>query len=414
VREDLLVSVFARRIGVCLALVLTALAPIGGVAAQQAEPQAWDGQHLSDQSAATQAQFREVWGDKAAQKWAVEHSTALLKDVSSAHGVPVSATSVIPDAPPIVADTTVMPLTWTTPNAPITGDLIDIDQGRHLLYVGHGATSTVEQFDVSGPTPRWVRSFQSLGNGAAGILVAPDIQKVFAGTSNGLVIIDVNPANATYGQILNTVWLGKGGTDELDYDPIDKKVYFTDVGDQIIGVADAIHNTLITSFPDIPDTSIEQPRYNPGDGDFYVALRATNKLAQFDPRTDTMVALTDLRVPCTPSGVAIKPTTGLALLGCRAVPGPGMVFWNLKTNALDHIVPNATGVDGAIYNAKADRFFAAASRWHRGPVMAMFDGSGNFIANVPTTIQSHQVGYDQTNKVVYTLGGGLVSFSLPF
>jgi len=34
--------------------------------------------------------------------------------------------------------------------------------------------------------------------------------------------------------------------------------------------------------------------------------------------------------------------------------------------------------------------------------------------DVPTTIQSHQVGYDQTNHVVYTLGGGLVSFTTPF
>jgi hypothetical protein len=71
-------------------------------------------------------------------------------------------------------------------------------------------------------------------------------------------------------------------------------------------------------------------------------------------------------------------------------------------------------VDGAIYNGKEDRFFAAASRWHRGPVMAVLDGSGNFITNVPTTIQSHQVGFDQTNGVVYTLGGGLVSFKLSF
>ncbi|MCA1645381.1 MAG: hypothetical protein LC797_07905 [Chloroflexi bacterium] len=38
----------------------------------------------------------------------------------------------------------------------------------------------------------------------------------------------------------------------------------------------------------------------------------------------------------------------------------------------------------------------------------MFDGSGNFLSNVPTTNQSHEVGYEQTNRVVYTLGGGLV------
>ncbi|HEX8968592.1 MAG TPA: hypothetical protein VF937_11965 [Chloroflexota bacterium] len=404
---------FAKRLVVCLALVLTALAPIGSAVAQPAEPQAWDGQQLSGQSADVQSAFRAVWGDKAAQEWAKEHSTALLKAVSAAHGVPVTATSVIPDGPPIAADTTVAPLTWTTTHAPVTGDLIDIDQGRHQLYVGHGAADSIEQYDISSASPQWVRSYRVPG-GVAGILVATDIQKVFGGSPNGLVIVDVNPASGTFGEVLNTIGIGKGGTDELDYDPVDHKVYFTDVGDQEIGVADAVHNTLIKTYTGIAEPSIEQPRYNPGDGFIYVAFRSTNKLAKYDPRTDTLNALTTLPVPCTPSGVAIKATTGMALLGCRAVPGPGLVFWNLATNSLDHTVANVTGVDQAIYNAKADRFFAAASRWHRGPVAAMLDGSGNFITNVPTTIQSHQIGYDQTNQVVYTLGGGLVSFKIPF
>jgi hypothetical protein len=401
----------AKRIGVCLALIATAFAP-AAAAAQQSEPMAWDGQHLSDQPASVQAQFRATWADKSASQWATEHSTALLKAASTAHGVPVSATSVIPDAPPVAQDTMVAPLTWTTTHAPVTGDLIDIDQERHLLYVGHGATNSIEVYDVSSSTPMWLRSF-SVPGGAAGILIAPDIQKVFGGTPNGMVIIDANPASPTYGTTLNTIYLGKGGTDELDYDPVDKKVYVTDVGDKTIGAVNATTNQLIKTFTFDGESQIEQPRYNPGDGFVYDSFRVTNKLAKFDPRSDTLVSLTDIGVPCTPSGVAIKPSTGLALLGCRAVPGPGLVFWNLKTNTLDHTVPNATGVDGAIYNAKADRFFAAASRWHRGPVMAMLDGSGNFIANVPTTIQSHQVGYDQTNRVVYALGGGLVSFTLP-
>ncbi|HEV7662426.1 MAG TPA: hypothetical protein VGQ62_02730 [Chloroflexota bacterium] len=400
----------AKRLGVCLALIATAFAP-SAVAAQQGEPTAWDGQHLSDQSASVQAAFRGVWGDKAAGQWATEHSTALLKAAMSAHGVPVSATSVIPDAPPIAADTVYAPLTFTTSHAPVTGDLIDIDQARHLLYVGHGATDTIEVYDVQSDTPLWKTSFHVPG-GAAGILIATDIQKIFAGTPNGMVIVDADPTSSSYGVTLNTIYLGKGGTDELDYDPVDKKVYVTDVGDKTVASVNAVTNQLIKTFT-FDESQIEQPRYNPADGMMYDAFRVTNKLAKFDPRTDTVVSVTDIGVPCTPSGVAIKPTTNLALLGCRAVPGPGIVFWNLTTNTLDHTVPNVTGVDGAIYNAKADRFFAAASRWHRGPVMAMFDGSGKFIANVPTTIQSHQVGYDQTNRVVYALGGGLVSFTLP-
>jgi DNA-binding beta-propeller fold protein YncE len=407
------VKLFAKRIAVCLALVLTALAPLSGAAAQQSEPQAWDGQHLSDQPSAVQAVFKSVWGDAAAQHWAVEHSTALLKAAMAPHGVPVTATTVIPDAPPVAADTTWVPLGFTKTHAPVTGDLIDVDQMRHKLYVGHAATDTIEQYDVSQPNPQWDRSYTVPG-GLAGILIAPDIQKVFGGSPNGLAIVDVDPSSPNFGQLLNTISIGPGGSDELDYDPIDHKVYFTDVGDGEIGVADAVHNSLIKTFTGIDEPQIEQPRYNPADGMIYVAYRSTNRLAKFDPRSDTQVSVTPLGVPCTPSGVAIKPTTNMALLGCRAWPGPGLVFWNLATNSLDHTIPNVTGVDGAIYNAKADRFFAAASRWHRGPVMAMMDGSGNFITNVPTTSASHQVGYDQVNRVVYALGGGLVSFTVPF
>jgi DNA-binding beta-propeller fold protein YncE len=405
-------TLVAKRLAVCLALVLTALAPVGA-AAQSAEPTAWDGQRLSNQSADVQAMFTSVWGDKAAAQWAKERSTALLKAQSAAHGVPVTATSIIPDAPPITADTTVVPLTWTTSNAPVTGDLIDVDQGRHLLYVGHGATDSIEVYDVASATPKWVRSFHVPG-GAAGILIATDIQKVFGGTPNGMVIVDADPNSPTYGTTLNTIYLGKGGTDELDYDPVTKKVYVTDVGDHAVASVDAVHNTLIKMFPDLPESQIEQPRYNPSDGFIYMSWRATNKIAKFDPRTDTLVSVTDVGVPCTPSGFAIKPATNLAMLVCRAVPGPGTVFWNLTTNTLDHTVSSVTGGDGGIYNAKMDRFFAATSRWHRGPVMAMFDGSGNFITNVPTTTQSHQVGFDETNRVVYALGGGLVSFTVPF
>jgi DNA-binding beta-propeller fold protein YncE len=400
------------RVAAWIAAGMTAFAPLSGATAQTAEPAAWDGQHLGDQPAEVQNLFHAVWADQAAKQWATERSTALLKAQSAASGVPVSATSVIPDGPPVAADTLAVPLTWTKTHAPITGDLIDVDQARHRLYVGHAATDSIEVFDVARSSPTWVKSFHVPG-GAAGILIAPDIQKVFGGTPNGMVIVDADPNSPTYGTTLNTIYLGKGGTDELDYDPVDRKVYVTDVGDHIIASVDADKNSLIKAFTGIPDNSIEQPRYDPADGFYYISFRATNKLAKFDPRTDTMVGATDIGVPCTPSGVAIKASTNMALLACRAVPGPGMVFWNLNTNTLDHTVANVTGADGAIYNARADRFFAAASRWHLGPVMAMFDGSGNFVANVPTTIQSHQVGYDQTNRTVYTLGGGLVSFPLP-
>jgi DNA-binding beta-propeller fold protein YncE len=216
--------------------------------------------------------------------------------------------------------------------------------------------------------------------------------------------------SSTYGTTLNTIYLGSGGTDELDYDPVDHKVYVTDVADHTVASVDAIHSSSIKAFTSLADDQIEQPRYNPSDGMFYINFRATNQIAKFDPHADSMVSLTSISVPCTPSGIAIKATTNMALLGCR-LTSQGLVFWNLATNSLDHTIPNVSGADQVIYNAKADRFFAAASRWQRGASMAILDGSGNFI-NVPTSFASHQVGYDQPHLVVYTVGGGLISFTL--
>jgi hypothetical protein len=45
-------------------------------------------------------------------------------------------------------------------------------------------------------------------------------------------------------------------------------------------------------------------------------------------------------------------------------------------------------------------------------IVAMLDS--RFITKVPTTNQSHEVGYDETNRVVYALGGGLVAFTIAF
>ena len=403
------------RIAVCLAVATSYLAVVSNALAQRGvEAQAWDGQTLSQQATQTQAMFTATWGDKAGVQWATEHSRALVVAAAATRGLRIDALPpglvVIPDGPPIAADTTVLPLHTTSTNAPPIGDLIDIDEGRHRLYVGNRAADAIEVYDVSTANPVWLKAFHVPG-GVAGILVAPDLQKVMGGSPHGLVIVDADPNSPTYGTTLNTIDVGPGGTDELDYDPVDHKVYVTDVADRTVASVDAIHNSLIKTFTDLPDDQIEQPRYDPADGMIYASFGATNQIARFDPRQDRLLGVTPIGVPCTPYGFAIKPATNMALLGC-GLGSQALVYWNLKTNTLDHTIANVSGADQVIYNARADRFFAAASGWHRGPVMAMLDGSGNFITNVPTTFASHEVGYDQTNRVVYTIGGGLISFSL--
>jgi hypothetical protein len=384
-----------------------AVAP--GVAAKQSsEPIAFDGATLSGQPSSTQATFNAAWGSKAAQEWASEHTHALVADSLATLGLKPSRFTAYPDMPPNPADTTVVPLHTSTAHAPVIGDLIDIDQQGHRMFLGNGGEDAIEVFDVSTPTPRWVTSFHVPG-GVAGILYAPDLKRVYGGSPNGMVAVDADPNSPTYGTTLNTVFLGPGGTDELDYDPVDKKLYVTDVADQTVASVDAVKVTLIKSFTNLADTELEQPRYNPKDGFMYESWRATNQIAKFDPRSDTLVSITPIGTPCRPSGLAIKSTTGMALVGCRTA----LMMWDLNSNSMASRVDNAGGADAVIYNAKADRFFSAGSGFHRGPILSMLDGSGNFITNVPTTPISHEVAFDQTNNVVYTIGGGLIWFQTP-
>jgi DNA-binding beta-propeller fold protein YncE len=244
----------------------------------------------------------------------------------------------------------------------------------------------------------------------SGILVVPDLKKVFGGSPNGLVIADVDPNSPTAYTPLAYVYLGPGGSDELDYDPVNRKVLITDPPDNIVGDVDAIHNTLIKTFTGL-GAELEEPRYNPGDGMMYETVRGVNMLYKFNLANDTLVSQTPVGMPCRPNGLAIKPTTGLALLGCST--RDHLIFWDLKSNSIASTSAQDGGADVVLYNATADRFFAATGGFHLGPAMGMYDGSGNFITNVPTTFASHEAAYDQTNRMVYTIGGGLVSFTLP-
>jgi len=99
------------RMALCLAVATSYLAAAGNALAQAGvEAQAWDGQALSQQASQTQAMFSATWGDKAGVQWAREHSRALVAAAAATRGLRIDglppALVVIPDGPPIDADTT--------------------------------------------------------------------------------------------------------------------------------------------------------------------------------------------------------------------------------------------------------------------------------------------------------------------
>ncbi len=337
-----------------------------------------------------------------------------------------SCVTVVPTAttlPIIAGNTTNVPLTHIAipPIAGKTGsfDILDIDQQAHLLYVADRTDTGVDLFDIATPTARYLRTID-VGAGANGLTVAKNVNKLFVANNNSeIAIIDINPSSATYDTVLakpNTG--GKKRADEMDYDPKEKKLYVANSDDEFVTVIDAVNNTIIKRISGLGD-ALEQPRYNPSDGMMYMTGSGGNVVFRFDPVHDELVAKLDVGVPCNPNGLAINPTTNLALLGCGNKTTQQTVIFDLAAGKTVGTFDQAGAGDSAIYDAKANRYFFAASGYYRGGQLAIFSGGSpvNFVTNVPTTPSSHAVAYDETNRIVYLpdvpAAAGLVSFPAP-
>src|SRR5438552_8099203 len=137
--------------------------------------------------------------------------------------------------PPIAGDTTAVTLTKIS-IPPLSGktasiDLIVIDQEAHRLYAADRTTNGVDVFDVTTKDAKYLKTVDA-GSGANGVVVAKNVNKLFAGLNDSNVaVIDLTSLSVV--AKVNTG--GKGRADELDYDPKDNKIYVANSGDGRLG-----------------------------------------------------------------------------------------------------------------------------------------------------------------------------------
>jgi DNA-binding beta-propeller fold protein YncE len=298
-------------------------------------------------------------------------------------------------------------------------DIIEIDQAAHLMYVADRTTGGVDIFDISSPSARYLQTIAT-GSPPNGVALAKNVNKLFTGNNDSsIAIIDIDLTSPTHNTIvarLNTG--GKKRTDEMDYDPKEKKLYAANSDDGLVTAVDAVKNTIIKQFKDLGE-GLEQPRYNAGDGMMYMTSSDQNAVFQFDPVTDALVKKHDVGVPCNPNGLAINPSANQAILGCSDKKTPQIILWDMKTHAVASKFDQVGAGDMAFYSPKTNLFFVAAANFPKGAALAIFGGSPvRWIANLPTAVGSHAVAFDETNHVIYTLdqrpnSAGLMAFWVP-
>ena len=313
----------------------------------------------------------------------------------------------------------------TNHNRPLWADVINIDQQTHRLYMSDATSGGVDIFDISTTQPKFIQTIMTgqgwLSGGMTwGLVLAKDINRLFVGCSDSTVaVIDVDPASPTYYQIIARPYTG--GTyqvDEMDYDPVNHKVYCANPGDGFVSVIDANTNQIIKQFTDLPH-DLEAFCYNPADKMMYLNSPDDNTLLQFDPAKDELVNTFQISDPVEAHGLSINPKTNIGILGSSTADPQHLVIWDFNKQKISKFIYQVGACELTWYDPVVDCFFAACNNFHRGPVMAILNGEdGSFITYVPTPIWAHEACYDETNGMVYTTDesggpGALVSFTWP-
>jgi hypothetical protein len=306
----------------------------------------------------------------------------------------------------VAADTTNEQLTKTaipgTEGRVIKVDIMVIDQAAQRLYVADRNLSGVDQFDVSVTPAKYITTFKTPAQPNGVVLVGSHLVAGLCDSTG--VNIDLST-----GQIVGTVSTGgKGRADELDYDPVDNKVYLANSDDGILSVIDMGNFKIIKQFQDL-GPALEQPRYDRTNGKMY--LTAGNGLYEFDPTTDTQVNFDTRSMVQGCTGIQMNPKTNQGVLSCDDV-----VTYDFNEFQPTGTITQACPGDEVTYSAALDVFaLPGGSSCHFGPTESFVAGTPiQFMTNVPILPGAHSDAINDSNKMVYIVGpDGLYSFPVP-
>ena len=212
-------------------------------------------------------------------------------------------------------------------------------------------------------------------------------------------------------------------TDELDYDPLNRRVYVANTNCPcVVTVVDITNDTIVDTIP-LPSNP-EQPRFNPNDGNIYITIPDDGTVAtggpadgvyKIDPTKTGAAALS--KVVAAPSGCAVRgiyvdPPTNTGVVAC-AVPAPAFLL-NFTTGQIDTSadLSGVTGTDVEAYNPNLRRWYTGSSN-NTDVIEADTSGalcpSSNHTATVPAIGVYQAVAKPKKNAPPVVLNGGSCS-----
>jgi len=283
-------------------------------------------------------------------------------------------------------------------------DAVVADQAQHRIYFADQATHGVDVVDISTVSPRFV-GIIDVGGATKGLAYAPDRHRLYASIESGAVaVINMDPASARYMHMIDQVAVDQTQADLLDYSPNTHMLYVGTGHTNGVVAVDANTDNVVSRYD--AKSAVEQPRYNPADGNLYVTTPGEDSVLQISTDTGKVTRTYTIR-HCHPTGLAINPNRQLAMVACRSSTG----LINLRTGA-NEVSRIVAGGDIVSYDAGADRFLVGSSHGATDSSVGVFDGDGQFLAQVKTSDSAHGAVIDDATGRVYALSAvGLLSFS---
>jgi len=253
-----------------------------------------------------------------------------------------------------------------------------------------------------------------------GALIAPDLQQlVVTDGQNSVFVWDLRvpkPNLAPDQYILPGIG---GGTDALDYDPINQTVYVINgpAPNYMTGIN--LATKTIASQLQLPG-SPELMKFNPIDGKIVQVITdgSSKGVVVFDPASNSITATYNNIPNCTGHGIAVDPIANVLLLGCGT--NQPQVMLNIKDGTVLKTFPDVTGTDLLDYNPNLRRFYTGSasnvattsgcSKDSTGniPVIGVIDALGSVgsgvgeLAGVVCAGRNAKVGIDPIQNYVYS------------
>lgn len=280
-------------------------------------------------------------------------------------------------------------------------DLLSFDPNRQIMYSADRPNRAVDVIDTRTntligmiPVP-----LQSGGtSNPSGVQVAPDLKQLIVtdrGTGaagGGVYIYDLTASPTPSAPVKSILIPNARATDELNYDPINKRVYVnntTNTGDpqgryftSVIDVnpASGTFGTLLGQIPIASGAaSPEQPRFDPvdctatpGTGCIYTTTGGNSTLLRINPNfvldptnpaNNLGAIIKTINLPgCSPAGFDVNPATNVGLLGCNpgAPNGFAQQLINLNNDSIIRSIPGIDATDVLAFDPSLGEWFTAS------------------------------------------------------